>query len=792
MLFNFLKISLRSISRSPANALINVSGLALGLTCVLLIYSVITYHLRFDNFHHDADRIYRFVTEQHRDQVSYTGSVPPAFGKAFREDYTFGEKVARLCTLTGRMVSIEQENENKKFQENVAFAESEYFDIFNFPLVYGKRQNILSEPNTALVTERIAKKYYGEKSPIGKTLTFNNIEFTVTGILKDIPDNTDFRGEIFLSYSNIKDYSAWYAAGDAWGGISGDIQTFARLQAGVNPDDVEKVLPAYVKKYRAESKNVHHYKLQPLKDIHFNQEYGAMISHGVLMILSVIGFFLIFTACLNFINLATAQAINRSREVGVRKALGSARMQLFWQFTTETGVIVMLAILVAYGISYSVIPYFNQLFGTRIALNFVSDLQLPLFTLLLVVIVTLLSSLYPAIIISGFKPVSALKGNVAGPRPGNINLRRALITTQFVISQVLLIGLIVMVYQVTFVKNTDLGFNQEGVVMIPIGSRDVKMNTLKEQIMQVAGVENVSLCFAAPASDNHWGTMLIYDSRSETENFSMSYRGADENYVSTFDLELVAGRNLMASDTVREYLVNETLVRFLGLNSPEEILGKTLSLADGSSKAPVVGVVKDFHDESMRSVINPIFISTSPARYNSYAVKINMADAKSVLASLQKIWIETYPDQIYEYAFVNEQTAQFYQAEETMLKLIQGFAFIALFIGCMGLYGLVSFMSVQKTKEIGIRKVLGGSITQILWIFGKEFSRLVLIAFLVAGPVAWWLMSRWLQGYAYHVEITAWIFLLELAIIFLVVLITVGYQSIKSALMNPVRSLRAE
>jgi putative ABC transport system permease protein len=792
MLLNFLKISVRSISRSPANTLINVSGLALGLTCILLIYSMVTYHLRFDNFHRDADRIYRFVTEQHRDQISYSSSVPPVFGKAFREDYTFGEKVARLCTLTGRMVTVEQDKENKKFQEDVAFAESEYFDIFNFPLVNGERQNILSEPNTAVITKRIAKKYYGDESPIGRTFRFNNIEFRVTGILKEIPDNTDFRGEVFLSYGNIKEVSEWYAADDAWGGITSDIQTFTRLRIGVNPAEVEKVLPAYVKKYRAGSKNIHHYKLQPLKDIHFNREYGAMISHSVLMILSVIGFFLIFTACLNFVNLATAQAINRSREVGVRKSLGSARLQLFWQFTTETGVIVILATLAAYGISYAVLPYLNQFFGTRIVLNFFSGLQLPLFTLILVAIVTLLSSLYPGIVISGFKPVSALKGHVAHSRAGSINLRRALITTQFAISQVLLIGLIVIVYQVTFVKNTDLGFSQDGVVMIPVGSSDVKMNTLKAQMMQIPNVENVSLCFAAPASDNHWGTMLIYDSRPETENFSMSYRGADENYVSTFDLELVAGRNLQASDTVREYLVNETLVRFLGLNSPEDILGKTLSLADGSGKAPVVGVLKDFHDESMRSVINPVFISTSPERYNSYAVKINMTDTKNTLASLEQTWSEMYPDQIYEYGFVNEQTAQFYRAEETMLKLIQGFAFIALFIGCMGLYGLVSFMSVQKTKEIGIRKVLGGTISQILWIYGREFTRLVLIAFFVAAPVAGWLMSRWLQIYAYHIEITAWIFVLELGIIFFVVLMTVGYQSIKSAMMNPVRSLRAE
>ncbi len=793
MLFNYFIIALRNIRRSVSYTLINVSGLALGITCALLIFSLVVHHLSFDNFHTESDRIYRFVTEQHRDQVSYSRSVPPVFGKAFRDDYTFGEKVARICTLTEQLITLEEDGDVKKFQEEISFAEPEFFDIFNFQIVSGKQATILREPNTAIISERIAKKYFGSGSPINKTFRFNNaIDFKITGVLENIPHNTDLRSEIYFSYSTMKQYNPWYAADDAWGGITTDIQTFVRLQPGVVPAEVEPALPAYVKKYRAESKNVHHYKLQPLDDVHFNARYEGKIEKKILWVLCVIGFFLIFTACLNFINLATAQAINRSKEVGIRKTLGSVRAQLFWQFTTETGVIVVLASLLAFCMAYASVPFVNAWFNTGITYALFYDFHLLVFFMLLILIVTFLAGAYPGIVLSGFKPVLALKGKLSDVRAGSFNIRRFLITTQFAISQVLLIGLIVIVYQLKYFKQSDMGFNQDAIVMIPIGSQDMKMNTLKDQFLQIPRVEDVTICFSAPASHSEWKTSIWYDNRSEMENFSASFRGADERYVSTFDINLVAGRNLAPSDTIREFLVNEKFVQKLGLSSPEDILGKTLSILNGTRKGPVIGVVADFHDKSFHSDISPVFISTARENYHEYAVRINMSDASDALAALEKTWSNMYPELIYDYDFLDKQTAEFYEAEETMLKLIQIFSCIALFIGCMGLYGLASYMAVQKTKEIGIRKVLGGSISHILWIFGKEFSRLVVIAFLIAAPLGWWLMSRWLETYAHRIGMTPWIFVLEISIISLVVLLTVGYQSIRAALMNPAKSLRTE
>lgn len=790
MLYNFFKIAIRNIRRSASSTIINVAGLGLGTTCGLLIFSIVQYHLSFDNFHKNRERTYRFVTEQHRDEVSYVASVPPAFATAFRNDFSFGEKVGRICTVTEQLITLEENGNARKFQEEIAFAEPEFFEIFNFPLIEGAGTNTLVEPNTAVVTEKITKKYFGNGSALNKTFRLNNeIDFKIVGVLKDIPDNTDFRSEIYLSYSTIGQYSKWYGADDSWGGITSEIQSFARMQPGVDPGDVEKALPQYVKKYRANNKNVHHYKLQPIDEMHFDGRYQGRMSKTTLWVLSVIGLFLIITACVNFINLATAQAIGRAREVGVRKALGSMRSQLFLQFAIETSVIVVTSAVLAFCVAYAALPYINTWFDARISLDLFSNYTLSLFMVGVVAFVTLLSCSYPGLILSGFKPVHALKGKIA-EYGSNFSLRRALIITQFTIAQVLLIGLIVIGFQMKYFMQTDMGFDKEAIVMIPIGSQDSKMKTLKEQFLQIRGVEDVSTCFSAPASWNRRGSSITYDNRTEVEDFGVSIRAADEDFLSTFDIDLVAGRNFQPSDSVREFLVNEMLVRKLNLSSPEEILGKTIS-SNGKS-APVVGVISDFHDQSLKSAISPMLVSTSTENYYEYGVKINMNDASTILPAIEKAWSAMYPEQIYEYQFLDQQTAEFYEAEQSILKLIQVFSGIALFIACMGLYGLVSYMAVQKTKEIGIRKVLGGSVASILWIFGKEFFLLILVAFVFAAPVGWWIMNKWLQNFEYSFTMTWWIFALEAAIISLVALLTVGFRSAKAAMMNPANALRTE
>jgi len=797
MIRNYLKISLRNLARHKIYGLINVMGLAMSMACGIVIFTLVKYHLSFDNFHKDSGRIYRFVTEQHRDDVSYAGSVPPAFGKAFRNDYAFAEKVARVVTRHDALINIDEDHELKKYKEKegVSMAEPEFFDIFNFPFLQGDRKTALTEPYTAVLTERLAKKYFGDENVIGKTFKLENKNiFRITGVLKDIPVNTDERSEIYASWATLKSLNEWFADDDAWGGISTELQCFARLRPNVSAAQIEKLLPAYVTKYRPKSKNVHVYKLQPLAQVHFDSRYGGVMEKSILWVLSFIALFLIITACVNFINLATAQALRRSKEVGIRKVLGGLRGQLFRQFVAETAVITIIATIVAIGLAYLGLPYVNTLFKTQMSIHLFTDIQLMLFIPLLILVVTFLAGSYPGLILSRFQPVTALKGKLSRQNIGGFNTRRVLIVFQFTISLILIIGMTVITQQMLYVKGADLGFNKDAIVMIPIGfdSSGTGEKTLRNELANIPGVENVSLCYAAPSSGDSWTTSVRFDTRTEDELFRVNLKAADENYIATFGLQLIAGKNIFPSDTVHEFIVNETMVRKLQLKSPEEALGKKIFFQGGSISAPIAGVVKDFHDYSFHSDINPVCITSYSENYNDYAVKINMKNIRTVLPALEKKWNNVHPGKLYEYQFLDDSIAELYEAEETMLKLVRAFSLIAILIGCIGLYGLVAFMAAQKTKEIGIRKVLGSSVGEILWIFGKEFSVLILTASAVAVPVAWLLMNSWLQDFKYRIQIGALTFIWAIGLTVIVAIVTIGWQSLKAAFMNPVKSLRTE
>lgn len=797
MLKTYFKIAYRNLSRNKTYGFLNIIGLALSITCGILIFTMVKYHLSFDNFHTDTKRIYRFVTEQHRDEISYVGSVPPSFGKAFQTDYSFGEQTARIVVFEEELISIETGGDIKKFKESTgpAFAETQFFEIFNFPLVRGDKKKALSEPNTAIITERIAHKYFGNEDPMNKVFRVGNkTDCKITGVLKDLPANSDLKAEVYISWPTLLHYNNWFASDNAWGGISSSLQCFVRLRPNVLPANVEKVLPAYVKKYRPTSKNVHHYKLQPLSEMHFDARYGGAMEKRHIWILAFIALFLIVTACVNFINLATAQALRRSKEVGIKKVLGSLRWPLFWQFIAETALITIAATLLAIGLSYLLLPYVNEWFRSQMSIDFLGDWKLLTFTPLLVALVTFLAGSYPGVILSGFQPIMALKGKLTMQHIGSFNIRRALIVTQFSISLVLIIGMIVITRQMEYAKQSDLGFNKDAVVMMPIGvdSTDITVTTLKNKLTNIPGVENVSVCYAAPASQSNWFNSIRFDTRSEFEEFRVNIKSADDQYLSTFGLKLIAGRNIFPSDSVREFLVNEELVSKLGLQSPEDVIGRKMDFNGGKMSATIVGVLKNFHDRSFHEDISALCVTTYTDQYQSYAVRINPANIATVLPNLEKAWSSIHPDKLYERQFLNERIAEFYETEATMLKLIRVFSFIAIFIGCLGLYGLVAFMVSQKTKEIGIRKVLGSSMTEILWIFGKEFAALILIAFLIAAPFGWWLMNNWLQDFEYRVKMGPWIFVGAVLMIGIVVAITVGYQSVRAALMNPVKSLRTE
>ncbi|HEY4207099.1 MAG TPA: ABC transporter permease [Puia sp.] len=796
MLKNYWKIAVRVLLKNKAYSIINVIGLALSMTCGILIFTLVKYHLSFDNFHKDADRIYRFVTEQHRDRIDYAGSVPPPFGKAFRDDYSFGEQTARFFRQGDCMIALHTPTEVKKFKEKEGadFVEPSYFDIFNFPLLRGDKHSMLTEPNTAVVTERIAHKYFGNEDPIGKTFWFDNrLECRITGVLKDLPANTDLQANIFISWPTMRGVNSWVLENDAWGGITSELQCYTRLRPGVNPAEVEKLLTGYVKKYRPKSKNVHFYKLQPMSEVHFDARFGGIMAKRNLWIISIIGALLIVTACVNFINLATAQALRRSKEVGIRRVLGGMKAQLFWQFIAETGLITVLATVLALVLSMLILPVFNDWFHARMTIDLSRDGLLLGFIPLLMLLVTFLAGAYPGLILAGFRPVLALKGRMSIQHVGNFNIRRTLIVTQFTISFILIMGMLVITRQMQYTRDADLGFDKDAIVMLPIGADSVGLSTTTtaQRLASIPGVENVSVCFDAPSSENNWGTTINYDTRSEPEVFRVSIKAADAQYLSTFGLHLVAGRNIFAGDSVKECVVNETMIKKLQLGSPEEALGKNINF-NREVNVTITGVVRDFRDRSLHEDITAVCITPYKREFQAYAVKLNMKNIRKVMPALEKTWNSAFPDKLYEYQFLDDSIAGFYELESTVLKLVRVFSFIAIFIGCLGLYGLVAFMVAHRTKEIGIRKVLGSTVGDILWIFGKEFSRLIVIAFLIAAPVTWLLMDQWLRNFKNHIPLGPWLFVLGLLIIVLIAACTIGFQSVRAALANPVKSLRTE
>lgn len=800
MFKNYFKTAWRNLIRNKTYATLNIVGLSLGIACSILIFTIVSYHLSFDQFNKNKDRIYRIVTEIHAGNIFYSRGTPSPLAKAMSSDYTFTDKVARVNVFWKASVTIpSSQNETKKFSEENGFAitTSDFFDIFNFPLAAGNIKTALAEPNTAIITQKLAEKYFGNTDAMGKVIRINNIaDCKITGVLKDIPLNTDRTQEIYVSDKTLKAFSDWLASDDSWDGFSSETNTFLLLKPGITATAVEKVFPQLMNKYYAnkENKNAFKFKMQPLSDIHFNADYDGYADKKYLWAAAFIGLFLIITACVNFINLATAQALNRSKEIGIRKVLGGMRKQLFRQFVAETALITLFAVLLAFCLAELSVPFVNSLFKTELTINPVYNLSLLLFIAITAIVVIFLSGSYPALILSGFKPITALKGKLSQKNVGGFSLRRGLVITQFAISQLLIIGTIIIAAQMRFSKNTDLGFDKDDIVMLPVPINDstgnLKMQLLKNELKEIPNIKDVSLCTEAPGSNHSYLKGIRYDNKAKNELWSVNGKGIDENYLSLFNLKLVAGRNIYASDTINQYIVNETMIKKLGLKSPQEIINKIITV-DGVS-APVVGVVKDFFDKSFRADIDPVAMFPSYAYNEHFAVKMNMRNMQPTLTAIEKSWNSVYPQYVYNKEFLDDKIAKYYELDDIMLKLIEFFAGIAILIGCLGLYGLVSFMAVQKTKEIGVRKVLGARIESILWLFGKEFSRLLIVAFAIAAPIGWWLMNKYLQDFKYRIQIGFGVFLLAISITFVIALITVGYRSLKAAIANPVRSMRTE
>lgn len=793
--------------------LLNVFGLALGIGCALVIYRVITYELSYDRHHQNFEHIYRVTRAyQQPDEVERGSGVPHPVGTALQEDFSFIDEVVRVDYQYGAIVaSWDGDVQMKRLNEEggIAFANPEFFNVFTFPSISGDLGKGVEELNSAVISDSWAKKYFEVSDDnladvIGKTVTVNSkLRVTMKGIFQSPPENSDFPFQLIIHYHNLKDSNDYYEDGARWNSTSSSTNVYVLLKDEATKEQLLSSFPELIKKYYDEDETAKlNFGLQPLAEVHFDDEYenygSRTMDMRLLMALGVVGIFLIVTACINFTNLATAQAVKRSKEIGIRKVMGGHRGQLLFQFYSETFIITLIASLLSLAVAELFLIQLQDILGYRLSINFGENPDLIFFLLGAIFTVTLLAGFYPSMILSKMNPVLAIKNKITSDKhTGGLSLRRALVVIQFAISQALIIGTIVVLMQIRFIQSQPLGFEQNAILTSYIPVQDPRqIETLRNRLLAVSGVESVTFCLGTPIAGNNSNSNFSYPDGGVTENYNANFKIADESYIDFFDLELLAGRSIRPSDSLKAVVINEQVMKVLGFENPADAIGANIITGFGGEKS-IVGVVKDFHIFSLHSGLRPVMIVYYPKGFYQMAVKLSTTgDAvkklDNAIAGVDQIWSETYPDFIFDYEFLDESIAERYETEKNLSKLFLIFSGIAIFIGGLGLYGLISFLANQRTKEIGVRKVLGASLAEIVMIFSKETVVLLGVAFVIAAPLTYWVMDNWLQDFEYHIPFSALIFVVAILVSLVIALASTGYRSVLAARVNPVESLRSE
>ncbi|MEO8415568.1 MAG: ABC transporter permease, partial [Ginsengibacter sp.] len=799
MFKNYLKTALRNLARHKSNTFINITGLVVGFAAFLLIFLVIQFEQSFDDFHANTKDIYRVVRiGKNPENREYRTGVPFPVTRGLRTELAQLKNAAAIFGDNNVQVNITATDGStlKKFKEpNVFIAEPQFFKIFDFSLAEGNVNTALSEPNTTLLSKEVATKYFGDwKAAMNKTIRLYGLDAKVTGILNDPPANTDFPLGVVVSYATLVKNTNM----EDWGSISDQNYCFVQVNNHASLRQLNEQLTAFVDKHIKPINPGYDLALQPLKEMHFDERYGnfsgRMFSKDLVFALSLIGLFLLIMACVNFINLTTAQAMKRAREVGVRKVLGGNRAQLIFQFLGETGITTFFALIGAVIVVFICLSFVNNLLQVHLTLSLFSSAKFLLLMLGALVLVTFLAGFYPALVLSGFKAVHVLKSAISPGKKG-IYFRRGLVVFQFVIAQALIIGTLVVTSQMAYFRNADMGFAKEAIINAGFPGDSLsrtKTGFLQNELSKIPGIQRVSFSTFTPSGAGGWFTDLRVESNhSKTDpDMIVSMKPADTGFFRLYNLKLVAGHIYFPSDTMREFVVNETVINKLGVRNADDAIGKLINVS--GKTCPIVGVVKDFHVYSLRDPIGPVVMTTIKNQYGLANIKINMNEATNVIASLQHTWNKYFPDYVFEYRFLDQTIAAYYEQENQLSLLYKIFSGIAIFISCLGLYGLISFMAVQRKKEIGIRKVLGAPVRNIVIILSKEFTILIAIAFLIAAPIARYLMHQWLQQYTYRIAMGIGIFIMTILSSLCIAWFTVGYTAIKAALANPAKSLRTE
>ncbi len=811
MLKNNILIAWRNILKHKLQTGINITGLSIGIAGCLVVFLLVKYELGFNKNIVDGDRIFRVYTQFNGVFSGKNGGVPPAMPLLAASALQGAEVQSPLHTFSAN-VSIPASGGVglKKFkkQEDVVITGPAFFDLIqNFEWLAGAPASALSEPFRVVLTESKARTYFGTDSPdeiLGRQIYYDDsLLVTVSGILKDPDFRSDFHFTDFISIASIPgSHLKKSIRQDDWGFVNSGDQFFIKAAEGVTPTALAANLKPLNERLNADREpgtGYNEFKLQPLSDLHFNQElgvfnYGGATAHKpTLYGLMLIAALLLIIAAINFINLTTVQATLRSRETGVRKVIGATRKQLTFQFLVETALITVLALPVAAALSELAMRYFSEFLPKELILNILSP-GVGLFLLAAVVVVTFLAGLYPAFVVSSFQPAFAIKNQAGSGMSGKSGgLRKGLIVFQFVLAQAFIIGAIIIGQQLKFVMKADLGFEKDAIVYFYTkwGTDNDKKRIFQQKLAQIPEVKSTTIQNQPPMNFGYQASILSYQKNGEIVDAEVHMRMADTAYLQLYGIELLAGRNLLPSDSVEEFLINETFAKNMGYASPSDAIGQLVKYGD--TDVPIAGVVKDFHPQSFHHVIPPLAFTSDIS--NAYAVAVKISSGQPVSASIDKfrtVFEEVFPGTEFRYHFLDETIEKLYESEMQTAKLINTASGLAILISCLGLFGLAFFSVTRRSKEISIRKILGASVSSVVAMLSKDFIWLVLVALAIAAPLAWFFMDKWLQDFAFRTKIEWWVFAVAGFAAVAVAFVTVGIQSVRAALANPVDRLRNE
>ncbi len=812
MIRNYFNVAVRNLLKHRFYALINILGLSIGLTCFLLISLFVIDELSFDSFQKDIDRIHRMDFKGTLNGETFDTSLAGApTAAAMVEDFPEVVDAIRFRGGWERLIKRKDENINFK-QDNVAWVDRNFFEFFDLKLQKGNPSTVLDRPDGLVINESVAGKLFGDKDPIGEILILDNNNdkpYEITGVYEDFPANMHFHYEVLLSMEDREESKQ-----KQWVGFN--FNTYLKLAAGVNPDSLEAKFPQVVEKYLGPefeqflgqtmeeleaAGDYAGFSLFPMKDIHLHSDkLGEIEQNGSMQyvyIFSAIALFILVLACINFMNLSTAQSSNRAKEVGIRKTMGAYRQHLINQFLSEAFLITLISILLAYGITYVLVPNFNELANKEIAASSLFSLQFGLIMVGVLIIVGLFAGSYPAFYLSRFKPVDVIKGKLnLGMKSGGI--RSVLVVFQFSISIIMMIGTVIVFNQLNYIQNKKLGYDKSQVLMIEDPwLLDTNTDAFKTEALRLPSVISGTLASFLPVGTTYNNDLWFKGKTAgQGDNFVISNFRIDHDYIETLGMEITQGRSFsreFPSDS-SGVLINEAAARQFGFEDP---VGEYIARYWGSREEPysqpfkIVGVVRDFHYSTMRDNIGPLLFVLDRAQ-GFISFKIESDNISQTVSSLKELWNEMAPGQPFAYSFLDDRFNEMYEAEQRIGNIFSVFAFLAIFIACLGLYGLAAFTAEQKTKEIGIRKVLGASITQIIALLSKEFLKLVVISFLIGSAVSYFTMQEWLNDFKYRVNINPVSFVLVGATALAIAWLTMSFQSIKAARTNPVNSLKDE